>query len=176
VRVTFDVSNLCRIPDIQYDVDLIRTPGYTELKNDMEKHIPRRHRSCTRRLWGRSRSRRPGRINFLEGKKTLALSRRAFEIYLSPGTFGDGSQLVIKQESTTATEQLLRTYGYGYGWFFGDFNSVPIMHHGGGTMGFRNMLARDPARGLYVILLTNRNEADIGFLNEVFDHFIASAE
>jgi CubicO group peptidase (beta-lactamase class C family) len=112
-------------------------------------------------------------FEFLDGTRTLAISREAFERYLAPGTFGDGSKLVLPELPTqVGPRPKLTAHSYGFGWFFGEFDGVPVMHHGGGTMGFRNMLARDPERKLNVILLTNRNEADVGFLNEVFGYFL----
>jgi len=116
-------------------------------------------------------------FEFLDGNNTLELSEQAYEAYLSPGVFGDGSALVMKQDPAAAeTQQPLRTRSYGYGWFFGEFLGVPVMHHGGGTMGFRHMLARNPDKNVTVVLLTNRNEADIEFLNQTFGYFLVPAE
>jgi CubicO group peptidase (beta-lactamase class C family) len=112
-------------------------------------------------------------FEFLDGRRPLTLSEGAFRTYVSPGTFGDGSELVMPPPPASPNPRpKLTTHSYGFGWFFGDFDGVPIMHHGGGTMGFRNMLAHDRARGLYVIMLTNRSGADIGFVNQVFEHLL----
>jgi hypothetical protein len=56
---------------------------------------------------------------------------------------------------------------------FCDFEVVPIMNYGGGTLGFRNMLARDPEYRLCVIILTHPNDTGIHLLNRVFGRFLA---
>lgn len=116
-------------------------------------------------------------FEFLDGSRILAISPQAFETYLTPGSFADGSEIVIAEPPVPSGPRLkLTSHSYGFGWFFGDFEGVPIMHHAGGTMGFRNLLAHDPARRLFVVVLTNRNQADVGFLNESFGYFLKPSE
>jgi len=85
-------------------------------------------------------------IEFLDGNNVLKLSKQAYEDYLSPGVFGDGSKLrVIEPEpGASNSERLLRYHSYGFGWFFGTFAGIPISFHGGGTIGFGHMFVRKP--------------------------------
>jgi CubicO group peptidase (beta-lactamase class C family) len=112
-------------------------------------------------------------FEFLDGKNTLKLSERAYEVYLSPGVFCDGSALVLEQDPKVSdTNQPLRNRSYGYGWFFADFAGIPIYYHDGSTMGFRHMLARKGDERLYVILLTNRNEINEEFVTGILEQIL----
>lgn len=112
-------------------------------------------------------------FEFLDGKNALKLSEKAYETYLSPGVFGDGSELVMEQNPEAAKkEQPLQNHSYGYGWFFGEFFGIPVSAHGGGTVGFRHMLVRKRDEHMTIVILTNRNEAAVEFLNELGRKFL----
>ena len=116
-------------------------------------------------------------FEFLDGKNVLKLSERAYEAYLSPGVFGDGSELVLDQyPKVSDTDQPLQNRSYGFGWFFADFAGIPINYHDGSTMGFRHRLVRKGDERLYVILLTNRNEINEEFVNQILGHILAQKD
>lgn len=54
--------------------------------------------------------------------------------------------------------------GYGFGWYVGTYRGLPVVWHGGSTVGFRTHILRVPGDRLTVILLTNRNEGDVAAL------------
>lgn len=47
---------------------------------------------------------------------------------------------------------------YGYGWYNGSMDGVPMSYHGGSTVGFRTGIVRIPDRFLTVIVLFNRSD------------------
>lgn len=112
-------------------------------------------------------------FEFLDGKNALKLSEQAYEMYFSPGAFSNGSGLVLEQDPKDPdTENPLRNRSYGYGWFFAEFFGIPIRYHNGSTIGFRHLLAHKRDERLCIISLTNRNETNAEFLNEIFRHFL----
>jgi CubicO group peptidase (beta-lactamase class C family) len=60
--------------------------------------------------------------------------------------------------------------GYGFGWMIGDYRGVKEIWHSGNSRGFTTRIARYPEKHLTVIILTNRNEADLKPLpHKIFD-------
>jgi len=49
---------------------------------------------------------------------------------------------------------------YGYGWYSGSLDGVPMYYHGGSTVGFRTGIVRIPDRSLTVIALFNRSDVN----------------
>lgn len=49
---------------------------------------------------------------------------------------------------------------YGYGWYNGSMDGVPMYYHGGSTVGFRTSIVRIPERFLTVIVLFNRSDVN----------------
>jgi CubicO group peptidase (beta-lactamase class C family) len=49
---------------------------------------------------------------------------------------------------------------YGYGWYTGSMDGVPMHYHGGSTVGFRTCIVRIPDRFLTVIALFNRSDVE----------------
>ncbi|HYF63505.1 MAG TPA: serine hydrolase domain-containing protein, partial [Herpetosiphonaceae bacterium] len=47
------------------------------------------------------------------------------------------------------------TTSYGLGWLVGDYKGLPLIHHGGNTLGFTSDFAFLPESGLGVIVMTN---------------------
>ena len=61
--------------------------------------------------------------------------------------------------------------GYGFGWYIGQYRGLGEIWHGGTSLGFTTRIARFPEKRFTVIILTNRNEANIA----EFPHPIADA-
>ena len=61
--------------------------------------------------------------------------------------------------------------GYGFGWYIGQYRGLRKIWHSGNTLGFTTRIARFPDKQFTVIILTNRNEANIAD----FPHRIADA-
>jgi CubicO group peptidase (beta-lactamase class C family) len=58
------------------------------------------------------------------------------------------------------------TFPYGYGWQLNDWpgderERVPMIRHGGSIPGFRAGFVRWPSKGLAVVVLTNREDANV---------------
>jgi CubicO group peptidase (beta-lactamase class C family) len=51
---------------------------------------------------------------------------------------------------------------YGYGWFIGECSGRKLVWHHGSTVGFRTAILRIPDIQLTVLVLTNRNDIDVG--------------
>ena len=51
--------------------------------------------------------------------------------------------------------------GYGFGWFIGQYRGLREIWHSGNSLGFTSRIARFPEKKFTVIILTNRNEANI---------------
>jgi len=60
---------------------------------------------------------------------------------------------------------------YGYGWYIGEYRGTREIWHSGTTRGFSTRIVRYPAKRSAVIILTNRNEAQLSELA----HAIADA-
>lgn len=63
--------------------------------------------------------------------------------------------------------------GYGFGWYIGTYRGVREIWHSGNTIGFTTRIARFPDRKFTVIILTNRNEANIAeFPHRIADWYL----
>ena len=51
--------------------------------------------------------------------------------------------------------------GYGFGWYIGKYRGLKEIWHSGNTIGFTTRIARFPEKRFTVIILTNRNEAEL---------------
>jgi CubicO group peptidase (beta-lactamase class C family) len=66
---------------------------------------------------------------------------------------------------------------YGFGWFIGSYRGLREMWHSGNSIGFTNRIARFPEKRFTVIILTNRNEANLAELpHRVVDLCLFSAQ
>jgi CubicO group peptidase (beta-lactamase class C family) len=79
------------------------------------------------------------------------------------------SQKMLKLAFTPGPATEHPDTGYGFGWFIGQYRGLREMWHSGNSIGFTTRIARFPDRKFTVIILTNRNEADIA----EFPHRIA---
>jgi len=55
--------------------------------------------------------------------------------------------------------------GYGFGWYIGRYRGLEEIWHSGNTIGFTTRVVRFPQEQFSIILLTNRNEADLAVLS-----------
>ena len=53
---------------------------------------------------------------------------------------------------------------YGFGWFIGNYRGLREIWHSGNTVGFTSRIARYPEKKFSVVILTNRNEAELAEL------------
>jgi len=51
--------------------------------------------------------------------------------------------------------------GYGFGWFISTYRGLKEIWHSGNSLGFTTRIARYPGKKFTVIILTNRNEANL---------------
>ena len=67
--------------------------------------------------------------------------------------------------------------GYGFGWFIGQYRDLREIWHSGNSVGFTTRIARFPEKKFTVIILTNRNEADIAeFPHRIADWCLFASE
>ena len=67
--------------------------------------------------------------------------------------------------------------GYGFGWFVGQYRSLQEIWHSGNSLGFTTRIARYPEKKFTVIILTNRNEAQIAeFPHRIADWCLFASE
>ena len=72
------------------------------------------------------------------------------------------SRKLLKLAFTPATAAERADTGYGFGWFIGQYRGLREIWHSGNTIGFTTRIARFPNKHFTVIILTNRNDANIG--------------
>ena len=73
----------------------------------------------------------------------------------------------------TASEEEI---GYGFGWFVAKYRGLPVVWHGGSSLGFRTHILRIPEKRFTVVILTNRNEGDVAALaRKVADFYLFRA-
>jgi CubicO group peptidase (beta-lactamase class C family) len=53
---------------------------------------------------------------------------------------------------------------YGFGWFIGTYRGLKEVWHSGNSLGFTTRIARFPEKKFTVIVLTNRNEAELAHI------------
>jgi CubicO group peptidase (beta-lactamase class C family) len=51
--------------------------------------------------------------------------------------------------------------GYGFGWFIGKYRGLKEVWHSGNSIGFTTRIARYPEKKMTIIILANRNEANL---------------
>jgi CubicO group peptidase (beta-lactamase class C family) len=77
---------------------------------------------------------------------------------LNNGVAVDGTR-VVSEENLLVTRQpqvaVSANASYGLGWIVGTYKGLPLIEHGGNTMGFTSDLAFLPDAGLGVVILTN---------------------
>lgn len=78
----------------------------------------------------------------------VLLSSDSLESIQTPAALGDESVV-------TDTP---RGAGYGMGWFLDTYGSTPVLLHGGGWAAFRHAITSAPTEGLWVVVLTNRDD------------------
>jgi len=67
--------------------------------------------------------------------------------------------------------------GYGYGWFVGQYRGLREVWHSGNSIGFTTRIVRFPEKRFTVIILTNRNEAQIAeFPHRIADWYLFQGE
>jgi len=69
----------------------------------------------------------------------------------------------------------LTAEGYGYGQFVGALQGHPVRYHPGDTPGYRTLYAQLPGRGTTVVVLSNRDEADVEAIAAGLMPFISGA-
>jgi len=74
------------------------------------------------------------------------------------------SPKMLKLAFTPQTQTDDPKVSYGFGWMIGEYRGVREIWHSGNTRGFSTRIARFPSKNFSVIILTNRNEADISKL------------
>ena len=83
---------------------------------------------------------------------------RYLETELGGGVAPDGERVVSEENlRTTWTAQVpvSATTSYGLGWFVDEYKGLPLLHHGGNTLGFTSDLAFLPDADLCIVVLTN---------------------
>jgi CubicO group peptidase (beta-lactamase class C family) len=87
------------------------------------------------------------------------------------------SPRMLKLAFTPQVETEHPNTGYGFGWMIGEYRGVKEIWHSGNTRGFSTRIARFPEKKFSVIILTNRNEANISDPpHKIADLFLFSGE
>ncbi len=83
---------------------------------------------------------------------------------LERGVAPDGTR-VVSEENLRETWQpqvpISADTSYGLGWLIDDYKGLPLIHHGGNTLGFTSDLAFMPDAGLGVVVLANGQGANL---------------
>lgn len=83
------------------------------------------------------------------------------------------SRKMLEQAFTPGPQTDLPDTHYGFGWYLGTYRGLKEIWHRGTTRGFTTRIARFPEKKFTVIILTNRNEADIAKLPyRIVDHYL----
>lgn len=94
---------------------------------------------------------------------------------LGGGIAPDGTRVVSAENlGVTWTPQVPVTssISYGLGWFVEDYKGVPVIQHGGNTLGFTSDFAFLPENGLGIVVLANAqasNAFNVGVRQHLFD-------
>lgn len=86
------------------------------------------------------------------------------DLYLWDKALRDHTLISEKTQNevyTTARSRIVHLYqkeSFGAGWYFVNFEGVPVIYNDGGTIGFSHNSYRVPERDTYVVILTNSNE------------------
>jgi CubicO group peptidase (beta-lactamase class C family) len=90
------------------------------------------------------------------------LSAEEMQPALEPAKFGGAANVVLPDDAPTALRGV--PVEYGFGWFLDPYKGHARMWHYGDTMGFKTAIQRFPNDGLTIIVLSNRNDLDLGAL------------
>jgi CubicO group peptidase (beta-lactamase class C family) len=77
---------------------------------------------------------------------------------LNRGVAVDGTRVVSEANLLETWEpqvDVSATSAYGLGWFVDEYKGVPVIHHGGNTLGFTTDLAFLPDYGIGIVILSN---------------------
>jgi CubicO group peptidase (beta-lactamase class C family) len=86
------------------------------------------------------------------------------QMLLQGGTAADGTQVVSADSLATLWQPQVAVSAdtsYGLGWFVGDYFGLPLIYHGGNTLGFTADVALLPDQGIGVVVLVNGQGANI---------------
>lgn len=83
---------------------------------------------------------------------------RYLVMQLQTGVGPDGNR-IVSEESLLVTREpqipVTADVSYGLGWFLGEYKGLPLVEHGGNTLGFTSDFAFLPETGVGVVILTN---------------------
>ena len=74
----------------------------------------------------------------------VLVSKETIEQAFTPGELNNGEKIK-----------------YGYGWYLDELHGGKVVHHGGGTSGFNNLILKIPELNYSSVILTNRNDLDL---------------
>jgi CubicO group peptidase (beta-lactamase class C family) len=83
---------------------------------------------------------------------------------LNRGAAADGTRVVSEANLLETWEpqvDVSATSAYGLGWFVDAYKGVPVIHHGGNTLGFTTDLAFLPDHGIGIVVMSNGQLANI---------------
>lgn len=81
------------------------------------------------------------------------------------------------KEAFTPAVAVDATTGYGFGWFLETKRGERMVWHSGNTMGFTSLIHRFPDKRFTVIVLTNRNDAELtGIVNRIEEIYLFDAK
>jgi CubicO group peptidase (beta-lactamase class C family) len=94
---------------------------------------------------------------------TVGDMARYLVMQLQQGVSSTGKRVVSSQNLLTTWQPQVPVSAqssYGLGWFVDQYKGLPVIHHGGNTLGFTSDLAFLPERGLGIVILTNAQGAN----------------
>lgn len=94
---------------------------------------------------------------------TLNDMARYMVAQLNPGVAADGTRVVSEQNllvTRLPQVQISADTAYGLGWMVGAWRGLPMIEHGGNTLGFTSDFSFLPTADLGIILLTNAQAAN----------------
>jgi CubicO group peptidase (beta-lactamase class C family) len=83
---------------------------------------------------------------------------------LNRGAAADGTRVVSEANLLETWEpqvDVSATSAYGLGWFVDAYKGVPVIHHGGNTLGFTTDLAFLPDHGIGIVVMSNGQLANL---------------
>jgi CubicO group peptidase (beta-lactamase class C family) len=83
---------------------------------------------------------------------------RYLVMQLQNGVGPDGNRIVNEENLLVTREPQIPVtadVSYGLGWFVGEYKELPLVEHGGNTLGFTSDFAFLPETGIGVVILTN---------------------
>lgn len=94
---------------------------------------------------------------------------------MNRGVAADGTRIVSEENLAQTWQpqvQITAQSSYGLGWFVEDYQGLPLLNHGGNTLGFSSDFAFLPDQGVGVIVITNgqaTNAFNVGVRTRVFE-------